>query len=440
MFNNLIGLYLQKNTKMIFSSKSHISAVSLLFLCCFLSFMSSGCKDEKQYNLAKVTTGTISNITDSTATCSGEVTDEGSAKVTVKGFCWDKKGAPLITSDSVSKDGERGGAFSTNLTGLTPSTLYYIRAYATNKIGTRYGELKSFWTLGTPVTSTEYAINVTSSHATVTGRLIYDGGESVTDMGICYGTSETPTLADNVLHYTGSDSTFTFTITDLAPVTTYYFCSYAVNSKGTSYGNVRMFNTMGIGITDADGNTYDGVQLGNQMWLNRNLKVTKFNDSQDIPHLTDSVEWSQTTSPAWCYYKNNSSYGEDYGVLYNWYAANSDNLCPTGWRVPTDADWEELEDFLGRDAGNKLKLIDDDYWISVDGFTNESNFSAVGSGYRMPNGEFRGLRRDAEWWTSDDSEGSYVYLWEVTTSSSGMSRLTADKNRGVSIRCMRNVE
>ena len=126
--------------------------------------------------------------------------------------------------------------------------------------------------------------------------------------------------------------------------------------------------------------------------------------------------------------------------MYNWYAANSDNLCPTGWRVPTDADWEELEDFLGRDAGNKIKLIDDKYWISVDGFTNESNFSAVGSGYRMPNGEFRGIRRDAEWWTSNDNEGSYVYLWEVTTSSSGMSRLTADKNRGVSIRCMKNIE
>ena len=85
-------------------------------------------------------------------------------------------------------------------------------------------------------------------------------------------------------------------------------------------------------------------------------------------------------------------------------------------------------------------MIDDKFWISVDGFTNESNFSAVGSGYRMPNGEFRGIRRDAEWWTSDDSEGSFVYLWEVTTSSSGMSRITVEKNRGVSVRCMKNVE
>ena len=440
MFDTLIGLYLQKKTKMKISLRNHIIAVPILFFFSFILFLVNSCKDDANYNLATVSTGLLSNISDSTVSCTGEVTDEGSYEVTAKGFCWDTNGSPLVTSDNVSNNGTGKGGFSIDITGLTPSTLYYIRAYATNKVGTKYGDLRSFWTFGPPVSSTEYAVDVTSTEAVISGRLIYNGGEPITEIGMCYGTNETPSLSDNVLVYTGSDSIFSFPLTGLSPKTTYYFCTYATNSKGTSYGNVRMFNTIEMGISDVDGNSYDVVQLGNQVWFASNLSVTKYNNLQDIPHLTDSVEWSQTTSPAWCYYKNNSSYGEGYGVLYNWYAANSDNLCPTGWRVPTDADWEELEDFLGRDAGNKLKLVDDKYWISVNGFTNESNFSAVGSGYRMPNGEFRGIRRDAEWWTSDDTEGSYEYLWEVTTSSSGMSRLTADKNRGVSIRCMRNVE
>ncbi|MCK5521433.1 MAG: fibrobacter succinogenes major paralogous domain-containing protein, partial [Candidatus Marinimicrobia bacterium] len=108
-------------------------------------------------------------------------------------------------------------------------------------------------------------------------------------------------------------------------------------------------------MTDIDGNTYKVVKIANQIWMAENLKVTKYRDGTVIPDVTDAGAWTGLSTGAYCFYNNDANNAETYGALYNWYAVNGNTidtsrifeLAPEGWHVPTDAEWKELEMFLG---------------------------------------------------------------------------------------------
>ena len=147
-------------------------------------------------------------------------------------------------------------------------------------------------------------------------------------------------------------------------------------------------------------------------------------------------EWISLQS-AYSVYDNSDTLDVTYGYLYNWYAVNSGNLCPVGWHISTDEDWAKLDTFLGDDAANKLKDPDGD-WTSVLGATNETNFSAIPAGYRGLNGVFSGLKRDAAWWTTAANGDNYAWLWEMSSSSTGLARNSYLKSRGNSVRCVKD--
>jgi uncharacterized protein (TIGR02145 family) len=137
-------------------------------------------------------------------------------------------------------------------------------------------------------------------------------------------------------------------------------------------------------VTDIDGNTYNTVTIGTQVWMKENLKTVHYNNGDAIPNVTDNNSWGALTSGAYCDNNNLPVNGTKYGHLYNFYAVvDSRNLCPTGWHIPTGDEWALLESTLGEDSvAGKMKSTTSDWRQPNVGATNESGFSALPGGYR----------------------------------------------------------
>jgi len=190
-------------------------------------------------------TTTVSSIGATTATSGGNITYNGGATVTTSGLVWSTSSNPTIALSTKTTDGAATGAFTSNITGLTPGTLYYVRSYATNIVGTSYGAQISFTTLNTPtVSATTAGATITSSSASSGGTITSDGGAEITSRGIVYGTS-TNSYTYTVTTGTGT-GTYTSSMSGLSPATTYYVKAFATNSVGTVYGPEINFTTIAI--------------------------------------------------------------------------------------------------------------------------------------------------------------------------------------------------
>jgi uncharacterized protein (TIGR02145 family) len=187
---------------------------------------------------------------------------------------------------------------------------------------------------------------VTSSTALVTGEVISEGGDQNTIRGFCYSTISNPTISnDTTVNGTGL-GVYTGTLQNLAPSTTYYARAYATNSVGTSYGSELSFSTNTSNgfsscgaVSDIDGNHYQTVLIGSQCWTQSNLRTSRYiNGDSVVTGLSDS-SWSTTNQGAFII----SQYPSDFGFYYNHYAAiDSRGICPSGWRLPSENDWNLL--------------------------------------------------------------------------------------------------
>ncbi|MFN5305549.1 MAG: FISUMP domain-containing protein, partial [Bacteroidota bacterium] len=174
-----------------------------------------------------------------------------------------------------------------------------------------------------------------------------------------------------------------------------------IRDEGTSHtcGADSVHNaTLNYGsMTDQDGNVYKTIVIGTQEWMAENLRAKTYRNGVAIPLVTDSAQWAAnynngTTLPMMCWYNNDSAtYACPYGKLYNWYAVtSSNNVCPTGWHVPSDAEWTTLTTFLGGEnvAGGKMKSTGTQYWASPNTADNSSGFSGLPGGFRSYDGSF----------------------------------------------------
>jgi len=193
-------------------------------------------------NLPTLTTNAVSLVTGTTATSGGNISYNGGAVVTTRGICWNTTGNPTI-SDSHIPIGDGTGAFSTGLTGLTIGTTYYLRAYATNIIGTAYGNPQSFTTQNFASVTTSAISAITYTTATGGGNITSDGGALITQRGICWNTTGSPVMTGNHTTDGPGAGIFTSSITGLAANNTYYVRAYAINSIGTTYGQQITFST-----------------------------------------------------------------------------------------------------------------------------------------------------------------------------------------------------
>ncbi len=197
-------------------------------------------------------------------------------------------------------------------------------------------------------------------------------------------------------------------------------------------------------ITDVDGNDYKTVKIGSQIWMAENLKTTRYNDGTSISNITDNDGWSNlTSSGAWAYYNNNSDYNDNYGKLYNWHAVNSGKLCPKGWHIPTDEDWNQLEAYLVSNVGIKMKSTGNitDYtglWKKDpgNGGTNESGFTGLPGGQRTAFGGFAGIGESGFWWTSTDNSASNAWYRQLLYYLNSLHRNGYYKLAGYSCRCI----
>lgn len=195
-------------------------------------------------------------------------------------------------------------------------------------------------------------------------------------------------------------------------------------------------------VTDYDGNVYNTVTIGTQVWMAENLKVTHYRNGVDIPNVTSPTQWDSLITGAYCNYNNDTSISSTYGKLYNWYTViDNQNIAPTGWHVPSNADWSILIEFLGGDsvAGDKLKEIGTIHWQSPNaGATNETGFTALPSGARNIFGTFQSLGSGGYWWSSTALSPGNAYYQRIDYVYSDIYEMTNRAEHGFSVRCLRD--
>jgi len=209
-------------------------------------------------------------------------------------------------------------------------------------------------------------------------------------------------------------------------------------------------------LTDYDENEYDTIHIGNQVWMAENLKVTHYADGTPIPFVEDPVEWGELErmDKAFCWYDNSISNGDTYGALYTWAAANNglssstanpsgvQGVCPTGWHLPSDAEWTTLTTFLDGEniAGGKMKETDTTYWQSPNaGATNESGFSALPGGVRYyPAGTFGAIGRTGSWWSATEYADYGAFARYISYGGVSIQRGGDYKEMGFSVRCIKD--
>jgi uncharacterized protein (TIGR02145 family) len=208
-------------------------------------------------------------------------------------------------------------------------------------------------------------------------------------------------------------------------------------------------------VTDIDGNSYQTVTIGSQVWMKENLKVSKYRNGDPIGEVSDAGQWAAiwsngnpTGQAAWCYYNNDAANISTYGNLYNWYAvADSRGLCPAGWHVPSDAEWTTLENFLGGAsvAGGKMKSTGTieagtGLWYAQNqDATNSSGFTAFPGGNREVDGAFSLISGNGVWWSSTEKSSNIAWLRYLSFNFSYSGRDNGyGKTFGFSVRCLRD--
>jgi uncharacterized protein (TIGR02145 family) len=297
------------------------------------------------------------------------------------------------------------------------------------------------------------SIQSSNASALSGGEITSDGGSNITSRGVVWSNAHNPTLANNVgSTYDGTGiGSFSSTMTKLKGSTTYYVRAWATNGAGTSYGNEVSFTTpSGFGIwfnqnitygsvADQEGNTYATVVIGQQEWMAENLRSTKYANGDPIPNVTNNLT---SGSGGWSNY-NNIPYGpnaiDPIGKLYNWYTVNdSRNVCPSGWHVPSDAEWTVLIN-----AGNSAINIKSSgaeflYWPSNNITENQTGFSALPGGFRQGTGAFYGMGSSSFWWSSTQVTLNDAWGIYINDFSNDIQLYDEQKDYGYSVRCIKD--
>ncbi len=315
--------------------------------------------------------------------------------------------------------------------------------------------------------TTTVATNIGETSATLGGQISNQGGAAVAVRGIVFALTGSPTTANSTFLSGSGTGNFQTNLTGLNSGTQYYARAFATNTFGTSYGNQVVFTTSGSNgdnctgkIKDIDGNEYNIVQIGNQCWMKENLRVTKFIDGSMIPLDTSGgingdgdypngsyASWSLLETPARCIYNKDQANITLYGYLYNKFSVVSNKgLCPKGWHVPSNEEYNILANTLGGEliAGGKMKSTGTSLWKSPNlGADNSSGFSALPGGGRIGREAPRFFGKGEIAFIQTSNSGWVIFareLWHDSNILKTGSQYQSDRynQHGSSVRCLRD--
>jgi len=354
---------------------------------------------------------------------------------------------PIISRVDGSED---GSSYLTNTSDLSSGDIQLINSMYSDAC-----------IVSPPIVVTEIFLNtIKKTQAIVGGRVTFNGNAYVTDCGIIFRKSLDPESSNIKIQIDEGNGSFSTLLSDLTPNTIYSVRAYATNSAGIDYGNNIEFTTCEAGnadiifnpdlvygsVCDIDGNKYKTVKIGTQTWMAENLRTTKYRNGDAITNPTASQMWGMS-SGAYVNYNNDTSYVTTYGRMYNWHAVDDSRcLAPTGWHVPSQAEWNTLTAYLGGVyiAGGKLKETGTKHWSNPnEGATNESGFTALPGG-RCQTGVFEFIGNTGYYWLANATyvgTGSYASLFElesVNGIASYIDGISAITYTGYSVRCIKD--
>lgn len=220
-----------------------------------------------------------------------------------------------------------------------------------------------------------------------------------------------------------------------------YIFSLLVAFLGSNYLLTIIGHSQNMGtVTDIDGNVYNTIKIGNKIWMKENLRSKRYLNGDSIPFISGNKKWSETTEGAWSYYNNDTSQIRVYGLLYNYYAVyNWRGICPWGWHIPSEYEWQQLILELEGEtrAGGKLKSKDG--WKSPNtGADNSSRFSALPGGYRNPYGTYDNLGYNAAFWSATQRDEKTAWFYILNYNDTRINKVGGNKNYGMSCRCVKD--
>ncbi|MFO8021240.1 MAG: fibrobacter succinogenes major paralogous domain-containing protein, partial [Perlabentimonas sp.] len=314
---------------------------------------------------------------------------------------------------------------------------------------------------GTAVTHTTPVKGTTVSSTEANGLIFFDKDDNIEEVGFVWSTNPSPTLTSNegTIAATLMEEEYSAELLGLSANTQYYVRAYAISTLyGEQYGDDVLFKTYYGTVVDADENIYNTVEINGLIWMAENLRTTKFTGGNTITQGTIGTDWDQITEPAYTIYTLNGgpndnvnategieSIGQmmqDYGALYNWYAVEDNRICPTGWRVPTIIEVQQLINHLGgfEVAGTTLKStskVPDVHprWFSPNLYaTNNSGFNAIPAG--SASWSAWGIGQRAYWWTSTEANEGSAHAWTLKSIDPSVDEHELLKEQGLSIRCV----
>jgi uncharacterized protein (TIGR02145 family) len=287
----------------------------------------------------------------------------------------------------------------------------------------------------------------------VTTTILYTGGNGKTYLSKTHTSTGVTGLSATLLAGTLANGEGTLVYTISGTPTSAGTANFAIALGGKSCtitltvdDVAQTIGKPGPNITDGEGNIYKTVNIGTQQWMAENLKVSKYSDGTTIPNISDNTQWQNNTTGAWAFYNNDAVNNTKYGKLYNWYAVSpttngNKNVCPTGWHVPTDAEWTILIDYLGGEsvAGGKMKEAGTTSWNSPNtDATNTSLFTALPVGFRNDNGNYGVIGFEGSWWSSTENNTSNAWTRFLSSSFGFVYRGDISKKSGIAVRCLRD--
>lgn len=418
------------------------------------------------------TTSVASDISASSATLNGTISNPDNMTIIAQGFEW-----KTTLDGTYTTVNSMGTTMSYNLTRLASNTSYTYRAFVTTVAGTNYGEEVTFTTHQIlPTVTTSEATDITAIAATLNGIISNPYNVPITAQGFEWKVTQGGTYTTAI----ATGTTMSCNLTGLSSSTSYTYRAFVTTTGfGTIYGEEVAFTTTASGVvpegdaqpcpgtpivTDVDGNIYNTVKIGGQCWMKENLRTTKYADETSIPISPDT-----STMIAYRYYPNNdSSNVNTYGYLYNWPAvmhgatssatnpSNVQGICPTGWHVPSNAEWTQLTNYMKRqdmyvcgisDLNIAKALVATTGWGTSNNTcavgnnqadNDASGFSALPAGIYSSNGNYYNFGNRTNFWSATRYGSTYAYGRYLYYSYSYVYQGDYHKSNGYSVRCLRD--